>query len=40
MKTMASDAIYRKALVLTSSAKGATSTGQLVNIMSNDASIV
>ena len=40
MKTMASDAIYRKALVLTSSAKGTTSTGQLVNIMSNDASIV
>ena len=36
MKTMASDAIYRKALVLTSSAKGTTSTGQLVNIMSSD----
>ena len=40
MKTMASDAIYRKALVLTSSAKGTTSTGQLVNIMSSDAATV
>ena len=33
IKTMASEAIYRKALVLTSTAKGETSTGQLVNIM-------
>lgn len=40
MKTMASEAIYRKALVLTSSAKGTTSTGQLVNIMSSDAATV
>lgn len=36
LKAMASDAIYRKALRLTSSAKGTTSTGQLVNIMSSD----
>ena len=35
MKCMASEAIYRKALRLTS-AKGSTSTGQLVNIMSTD----
>ena len=40
MKTMASEAVYRKALVLTSSAKGTTSTGQLVNIMSSDTAIV
>ena len=40
MKSMASEAIYRKALVLTSSAKGTTSTGQLVNIMSSDAATV
>ena len=32
----ASEAIYRKALRLTSTAKGDTSTGQLVNIMSTD----
>ena len=36
MKCMASEAIYRKALRLTSTAKGSTSTGQLVNIMSTD----
>ena len=36
MKSMASEAIYRKALKLTSTAKGTTSTGQLVNIMSTD----
>ena len=35
-KAMASEAIYRKALRLTSTAKGSTSTGQLVNIMSTD----
>ena len=35
-KAMSSEAIYRKALRLTSTAKGSTSTGQLVNIMSTD----
>lgn len=40
IKTMASEAIYRKALVLTSTAKGETSTGQLVNIMSSDTNMV
>ena len=40
LKAMASDAIYRKALRLTSSAKGTTSTGQLVNIMSTDTNIL
>ena len=40
LKAIASDAIYRKALRLTSSAKGTTSTGQLVNIMSTDTSIL
>ena len=36
MRGMACEAIYRKALRLTSTAKGSTSTGQLVNIMSTD----
>ena len=36
MKSMASEAIYRKALRLSSVSKGTTSTGQLVNIMSSD----
>ena len=36
MKCISSEAIYRKALRLTSTAKGDTSTGQLVNIMSTD----
>lgn len=40
LKAMASDAIYRKALRLTSSAKGTTSTGQLVNIMSTDTTML
>ena len=40
MKSMASEAIYRKALKLTSTAKGTTSTGQLVNIMSTDTNMV
>ena len=36
MKSMVSEAIYRKALRLSSVSKGTTSTGQLVNIMSSD----
>ena len=40
MKCMASEAIYRKALKLTSSAKGDISTGQLVNIMSTDTNVL
>lgn len=40
LKAMSSDAIYRKALRLTSSAKGETSTGQLVNIMSTDTNVL
>ena len=36
MKSMASEALYRKALTLSSTAKGKTSTGQVVNIMSTD----
>ena len=39
-KAMASEAIYRKALKLTSTAKGSTSTGQLVNIMSTDTNVL
>ena len=40
LKCMASEAIYRKALRLTSTAKGDTSTGQLVNIMSTDTNVL
>ncbi|KAK8803750.1 hypothetical protein WA158_001444 [Blastocystis sp. Blastoise] len=40
MKSMASEAVYRKALYLTSTAKGNTSTGQLVNIMSSDTNML
>ena len=40
MKCMASEAIYRKALRLTSTAKGDISTGQLVNIMSTDTNVL
>ena len=36
MKSMVSEAIYRKALRLSSVSKGTTSTGQLVDIMSSD----
>ena len=39
-KCMASEAIYRKALKLTSTAKGDISTGQFVNIMSTDTSVL
>lgn len=39
-KAMASEAVYRKALKLTSTAKGSTSTGQLVNIMSTDTNVL
>ena len=40
MRGMACEAIYRKALRLTSTAKGSTSTGQLVNIMSTDTNVL
>ena len=40
MRGMACEAIYRKALRLTSTAKGDTSTGQLVNIMSTDTNVL
>ena len=40
MKCISSEAIYRKALRLTSTAKGDTSTGQLVNIMSTDTNVL
>ena len=40
LKCMASEAIYRKALKLTSTAKGDSSTGQLVNIMSTDTNVL
>ena len=40
LKCMASEAIYRKALKLTSTAKGDISTGQLVNIMSTDTNVL
>ena len=39
-KCMASEAIYRKALKLTSTAKGDISTGRLVNIMSTDTNVL
>ena len=39
-KCMAPEAIYRKALRLTSTAKGDISTGQLVNIMSTDTNVL
>ena len=39
-KCMSSEAIYRKALKLTSTAKGDISTGQLVNIMSTDTNVL
>ncbi|KAK8793382.1 hypothetical protein WA158_004741 [Blastocystis sp. Blastoise] len=40
MKSIASEAIYRKAINLSSTAKGKTSTGQLVNIMSADTNML
>ena len=40
MKCISSEAVYRKALRLTSTAKGDTSTGQLVNIMSTDTNVL
>ena len=40
MRAMTSEDIYRKALKLTSTAKGNTSTGELVNIMSSDTNMV
>ena len=40
LKCMASEASYRKALRLTSTAKGDISTGQLVNIMSTDTNVL
>ena len=39
-KAMSSEAIYRKALRLPSTAKGSTSTGQVVNIMSTDTNVL
>lgn len=36
MKSVASEAIYHKALRLSSSGKGTISTGELLNVMSND----
>ena len=39
-KCMAPEAIYRKALKLTSSAKGDISTGRLVNMMSTDTNVL
>ena len=35
MRAIAQEAVYRKALRLTSTAKGSTSTGQLVNIITS-----
>ena len=40
MKSMTIEAVYRKALELTSTAKGTTSTGQIVNIMSSDTAVL
>ena len=40
MKSIAQEAVYQKALRLTSTSKGSTSTGQLVNIMSTDTNVL
>ena len=40
LKTMLSEAIYQKALKVSSTAKGATSTGQLLNVMAVDTTSV